>query len=86
MGRYSWYINLASALVSNLGVRRPLSADQQQFTVFICVLFVLPTAYPVDALNMNYAVVAIGGVILIVSLCWLAWGHRHFRGPVSTIV
>ena len=65
---------------------QPPTADVQQFTVFICVLFVLPTAYPVNALNMNYAVVAIGGVILLVSLCWLVWGHRHFRGPVSTIV
>ncbi|KAI0733308.1 amino acid transporter [Fomitopsis betulina] len=69
LGRYSWYINLASAL----------------FTVFICVLFVLPTSYPVDALNMNYAIVAIGGVILIVCLCWLAWGRKHFKGPVSTL-
>jgi len=69
LGRYSWYVNLTSAL----------------FTVFICVLFVLPTAYPVDSLNMNYAVVAIGAVILIASLCWLVWGHKHFTGPVSTL-
>ncbi|TFY50306.1 hypothetical protein EVG20_g11596 [Dentipellis fragilis] len=34
-----------------------------QFTVFICVLFVLPTARPVTAQNMNYAIVAVGGII-----------------------
>ena len=35
---------------------------------------------------MNYAIVAIGGVVLIVALCWVAWGRRHFHGPVSTLV
>ncbi|OCH86742.1 amino acid transporter [Obba rivulosa] len=68
LGRWSWPINLASLL----------------FTVFICVLFVLPTARPVDSTNMNYAIVAVGGIIVIVTLCWLLWGCRHFAGPVQT--
>ncbi len=33
-----------------------------QFIVFICVLFVLPTAHPVTQFNMNYAVVSVGGI------------------------
>ena len=56
-----------------------------QFTVFICVLFVLPTAHPTTALNMNYAVVAIGGVLLLVGACWAFWGRFHFSGPVKTV-
>ncbi|KAH9944886.1 amino acid transporter, partial [Amylocystis lapponica] len=69
LGRWSWPVNLASFL----------------FTVFICVLFILPTAHPVDELNMNYAIVAIGGVILIVVSCWVLWGRFHFVGPVKTV-
>jgi len=46
---------------------------------------VLPTARPVSAQNMNYAVVAIGGVLLLVGVMWLAWGRRTFRGAVATV-
>lgn len=56
-----------------------------QFTVFICVLFILPTATPVSQLNMNYAIVAIGGIVLIVGMVWTFWGRFHFSGPVRTI-
>ena len=34
---------------------------------------------------MNYAVVAIGGVILIVFGIWFLWGKYHFSGPVRTL-
>ncbi|KAJ7101546.1 amino acid transporter [Mycena belliarum] len=68
LGRYSWAINFASFL----------------FTIFICVLFVLPTAHPVTELSMNYAVVAVGGVMLLVLLMWVLWGRRRFVGPVLT--
>lgn len=68
LGNWSWAINLLSFL----------------FGVFICVLFVLPTAYPVNELNMNYSVVAVGGVIVIVAVNWVSWGHRSFVGPVRT--
>lgn len=68
LGRWSWPINLASFL----------------FSTFICVLFVLPTAYPVNVLNMNYAVVAIGGVLVIVAVNWVTWGRFSFTGPVQT--
>ncbi|CCM06177.1 uncharacterized protein FIBRA_08419 [Fibroporia radiculosa] len=70
LGRWSWVINLASFM----------------FAVFICVLFILPTAYPVNTLDMNYAIVAIGAIILIVALCWFVWGNSHFVGPVKTIL
>ncbi|TFK89396.1 amino acid transporter [Polyporus arcularius HHB13444] len=69
LGRWSWCINVASCL----------------FTVFICVLFILPTAHPTTALNMNYAIVAIGAVVLLVSACWVLWGRFHFVGPVKTV-
>lgn len=52
--------------------------------MFICVLFILPTAHPVNQLNMNYAVVAVGGIMLIVSSTWIFWGRFRFTGPVHT--
>ncbi|PPQ84943.1 LOW QUALITY PROTEIN: hypothetical protein CVT25_004456 [Psilocybe cyanescens] len=52
--------------------------------IFICVLFILPTASPVTQLNMNYSVVSIGGIILIVGFTWALWGRRHFNGPLHT--
>lgn len=55
-----------------------------QFTIFICILFVLPTAHPVTKLSMNYAIVAVAGVILLVLLMWVFWGRTRFSGPVLT--
>ncbi|KAL5639273.1 hypothetical protein ACGC1H_006700 [Rhizoctonia solani] len=43
LGKYSRAINIISAL----------------FTVFVCVLFILPTSMPVNALNMNYSIVGV---------------------------
>lgn len=91
LGRWSWPINLASSLVreSSGSTQQKGFADgvsqRLQFTVFICVLFILPTATPVTQLNMNYAIVAIGGVVLIVGLVWTFWGRHRFSGPVQTL-
>lgn len=52
--------------------------------MFICVLFILPTAHPTDSLNMNYAIVAIGTVMILVGACWVFWGRFRFEGPVKT--
>ncbi|VDB96698.1 unnamed protein product [Peniophora sp. CBMAI 1063] len=68
LGRWSWTVNVLSML----------------FTVFVCVLFVLPTARPVTAQNMNYAIVAVGGIIVLVVLAWFGWGRHSFKGPVAT--
>ncbi|RSH79125.1 uncharacterized protein EHS24_001163 [Apiotrichum porosum] len=70
LGRFSWAINVLSLI----------------FIVVMSVFFVLPTSMPVTALNMNYAVVAIGGLILLVSLQWLVWGRKVYHGIVHTYV
>lgn len=89
LGRWSWAVNFASFLVclfSAVVIRLPSTYHfHPEFSVFICVLFILPTSYPVNALNMNYAIVAIGGVIVLVGLCWLFWGRYRFTGPVKTL-
>ena len=40
---------------------------------------------PVDQLDMNYAIVAIGGVVVIVGFVWVVWGRLRFLGPVHTL-
>ncbi|KAJ7574547.1 amino acid/polyamine transporter I [Mycena floridula] len=69
LGRWSWPVNFCSFA----------------FTVFVCVLFILPTASPATQFNMNYAVVSVGGIILIVGCTWIFWGRTRFVGPVQTI-
>lgn len=68
--KWSWLVNFASF----------------SFCVFICILFVLPTAYPVNVLNMNYSIVAVGGLLVIITINWFWWGKHSFKGPVKTFV
>ncbi|KAF9011716.1 amino acid transporter [Cyathus striatus] len=68
LGAWSWVVNFASFL----------------FTIFICVLFILPTAHPVTQFNMNYAVVSVGGIMILVSVTWASWGRHHFVGSLHT--
>ena len=48
--------------------------------MFVCILFLLPTAHPVNGQNMNYAVVAIGGLLNIVGASWVGWGRKQYTG------
>lgn len=70
LGKFSWPINVAS--LAFIGV--------------MSIFFILPTAHPVTALNMNYAVVAIGGLIILVSFQYLLWGRKVYNGVVHTFV
>lgn len=49
------------------------------------ILFILPTFHPTTPINMNYAIVAIGGVFFIVIGGWFGWGKHTFGGSVSTL-
>ncbi|KAH8080676.1 amino acid transporter [Cristinia sonorae] len=66
LGAWSWTINVACFM----------------FTLFICVLFILPTAHPVTAQNMNYAIVAVGTLVMVVICGWFIWGRGTFRGSI----
>jgi hypothetical protein len=68
LGRFSWAVNVASLV----------------FIALMSVLFILPTARPVTALNMNYAVVAIGGLIVLVTVQYVLWGRKVYNGVVHT--
>lgn len=55
------------------------------WTLFVCVVFSLPTIRPVTAQNMNYASVITVGVIALSLVWYILGGHVHYKGPVSNI-
>ncbi|CAL1698314.1 unnamed protein product [Somion occarium] len=55
------------------------------WTLFVCVLFSLPTMLPVTAVNMNYASVITGGVVIVSGAWYLLGGRRHYKGPSSNV-
>lgn len=55
------------------------------WTLFICVIFSLPVARPVTAVDMNYASVITIGVILLAFIWYFAAAHKHYTGPQSNL-
>ncbi|KDR78351.1 hypothetical protein GALMADRAFT_245494 [Galerina marginata CBS 339.88] len=55
------------------------------WTLFICVIFSLPTIMPVTANNMNYASVITIGVVVLASVWYVLGAHRHYTGPRSNL-
>ncbi|KIM41772.1 hypothetical protein M413DRAFT_71244 [Hebeloma cylindrosporum] len=55
------------------------------WTLFICVIFSLPTVMPVTGENMNYASVITVGVIVLAFSWYILGAHRHYIGPQSNL-
>ena len=51
------------------------------WTVFICVLLLLPQLNPITAMNFNYAPLAVLAVIGFATIYWLASARKWFTGP-----
>jgi len=51
----------------------------------ICVLFVLPGAYPISVSNFNYTIVAVAVVLGGAWLWWILGARSWFTGPRSTL-
>lgn len=51
----------------------------------ISVVFILPQATPVNSQTLNYAVVAVGIVVLYSVTFWLVSARKWFKGPVKQI-
>jgi hypothetical protein len=52
----------------------------------ICVLFVLPTAGPVTALNFNYTIVAVLVVVGGATAWWFLGARKWFTGPRQNVL
>jgi hypothetical protein len=51
----------------------------------ISIVFVLPQATPVNAQSLNYAIVAVGIVVLYSATLWLVSARKWFKGPIKQI-
>lgn len=60
---------------------RPIGIIAVVWVVFISVLFMLPTASPVEAGTFNYTPVAVLAVLGFAGIWWLVSARRWFTGP-----
>jgi amino acid transporter len=60
---------------------KPIGTIAVLWVAFISILFVLPQVYPISALNFNYAIVAVGVVVLFSGGWWMLSARRWFSGP-----
>ena len=44
-------------------------------------MFMLPTVYPIDAVNFNYAPAAVGGALVLILSWWFLSADSWFFGP-----
>ena len=66
----------------NLGQwSQPIGWTAVVWVGIICVLFILPTVYPITALNFNYTIVAVAVVLGGASLWWVLSAKNWFTGP-----
>lgn len=52
------------------------------WTLFVSIIFLLPTVRPVSADTMNYACVFLAFILLCAAVFWYAGGRRYYTGPI----
>ena len=52
------------------------------WTLFVTIVFILPTVRPVEGATMNYAIVFLAGILLFAALFWYSWGKKYYTGPL----
>lgn len=70
MGRYSVFVNVWACL----------------WTLFVSIIFILPTLRPVTALTMNYAIAFLSLILLAALIWWYAGGRKYYTGPIKEAV
>lgn len=68
-----WHMGPLSKLVNILAVL---------WTTFSTIIFFMPTALPVSASNMNYAVVYFFGILMFCAIYWVLRGRKSYTGPL----
>jgi len=53
--------------------------------MFTSVIFMLPGTYPITSVTLNYAPVAIGGVLLLIAAAWVLSAQFWFSGPKTEV-
>ncbi|HEY1488432.1 MAG TPA: amino acid permease, partial [Micromonosporaceae bacterium] len=60
---------------------KPIGWTAVIWVIAICIMFILPTAYPIKALTFNYTIVAVAVVVGGASLWWVLSARHWFTGP-----
>ncbi|KAF5319623.1 hypothetical protein D9619_008815 [Psilocybe cf. subviscida] len=63
----------------------PIATVAVLWIIFISIVFILPQVNPVDSQTFNYAIVAVGIVIVYSVGFWLLSARKWFTGPVKQI-
>ncbi|KAJ8522793.1 hypothetical protein ONZ45_g682 [Pleurotus djamor] len=63
----------------------PIAIGAVLWIIFISIAFILPQINPVDSQTLNYAIVAVGIVIVYSLGFWLLSARKWFTGPVKQI-
>ncbi|KAJ7026929.1 APC amino acid permease [Mycena alexandri] len=63
----------------------PIAVTAVLWIAFIAIIFILPQVNPVDSQTFNYAIVAVGIVIVYSVGFWLISARKWFTGPVKQI-
>ncbi|KAI1610672.1 amino acid permease-domain-containing protein [Exophiala viscosa] len=52
------------------------------WTLFVSIIFLMPTIRPVTPDNMNYAIIFLAFILLCAAVFWYAGGKRYYTGPI----
>jgi len=63
----------------------PVATIAVLWICLISIVFILPQANPVDSQTLNYAIVAVGIVVLYSVTFWLVSARKWFKGPIKQI-
>ena len=66
LGRASFFVNAWACL----------------WTLFVSIIFILPTVRPVTALTMNYASAFLVLILSAAAISWYSGGRRYYTGPI----
>jgi len=64
---------------------RPICLIAFLWICYTCSAFLLPTLYPLAWNTFNYAPIAVGAVLGVITLWWLVDARKWFKGPVRNI-
>lgn len=62
----------------------PIAGIASVWLAVTSVIMFFPSQYPVTSGNMNYAIVIVGGVLIIAATYWFVSARRWFVGPKRT--
>ncbi|KAL9579287.1 MAG: hypothetical protein Q9212_005196 [Teloschistes hypoglaucus] len=66
MGRFSFAVNAYACI----------------WTLFVTIIFILPTVRPVGGDTMNYAIVFLAAILVFAAIFWYLTGKKFYTGPL----